>query len=1551
VPSPDHHFHETWLGMVQPDGLVVSVPVLVDAQCARRLPLEVHRHFLELCPPLDPRHRGPGDPPRAIADLAAFLADLLDLTPDLYDIGDALPDELSLWVPEGRQLLRPTLALKNDPQLTPASGYPAPPAPEAAGPRAGRRSAMLESETNDWTAARPGREDARVLAGPRAGRRSAMLESETNDWTAARPGREDARVLAGPRAGRRRAMSTSTPPDHHAPSTESPTDTSRFDGRDGARPLQTPGQGDPLTTTKGDLPNLYHLLLWDLPDGLPLDKPETRTGPWEHPPAAKFERLLRHCRVPIGLLTNRRELRLVYAPHGESSGSITFRVDDMATVDGRPILDALVMLLSAHRLYGADLSHQLPALLRQSRERQADVTNELARQVLEALEILLRGFEAAAERDGSRLLEDALARDDDHLYGGLLTVLLRLVFVLYSEDRDLLPVENPLYQRHLSLLALFDELQRDVGEHPDSMARRFGAWGRLIALFRAIHYGASWSAPHAGVDVSAERPESLRGTAANAPSPGFDLPARGGSLFDPNVYPFLEGWGPGGSAPVHLAEERARVRVPSIADETVYRVLEKLLVLEGQRLSYRSLDVEQIGSVYEALMGYHVERVASTAACLGPDRVWVERAELEEVAASLRAKWIKERTGLTNAKSRELADAFTAAEKSADPKTAPTAARDEALDNVLDAVLAEARLRGTATARPGGLVLQPGEERRRTSSHYTPRSLSQPIVRKTLEPLLRCIGDEPSSELLLELKVCDPAMGSGAFLVEACRALGDELLAAWTREGALERIAPTDPKQAAHRGSGDPLLRARRLVAQRCLYGVDKNPFAVELAKLSLWLVTLARDLPFTFVDHALRCGDSLVGLDFDQIRAFHWSRDAPGGKKGKKGRQSDGGSLQLDLVEGELRRALEEAIALRRGIGEVDDELPGARKEMERLAEDARDALERVRLIADVCLGAFFAESKPKDRERERQRRLELVRLWLVGAAQGVEVSLAHLLGEGSVSATASKAEKAAPSEDDELEGDDDPAIDDAPNERFRRRVEAELRDLQAELHASVRPFHWMLELPEIFYAERPDPLEESHVNRAAFMDGFMGNPPFAGKNQIASAGGPLYVDWLQTVHPGSHGNADLVAHFFRRADALLGKHGAIGLIATNTIAQGDTRATGLQALARNGHVIYDAVQSMPWPGDASVAVAVVHTAKGRPAQLAPSPHLDGADAPAINSRLRPKPERADPRPLRSNAGCSFVGSYVLGMGFVLSQEERADLVARDRRNAERVFPYLGGEELNTHPLQEHSRYVISFGQMSLEEAERWPDLLAIVRETVKPERDRLANNPDGRRRKQYWWQFGRWTPALFEAIAPLAHCLANSRHSKHLVFALQPTDRIFSEATYVYPLAAYTPFAVLQSRIHEPWARLLSSSLEDRLRYAASDCFETFPFPSPEPRTVIPALEAAGQSLYEARAAFMRDTWQGLTQTYNALKDPENHDPAIEHLRTLHEDLDRAVLAAYGWHDLVPRLPPFRDPTNDSEAKAQEAFQDDIVDRLFLLNEERAEDESRLSPKRPPR
>ncbi|MGH8580077.1 MAG: DNA methyltransferase [Gammaproteobacteria bacterium] len=855
-----------------------------------------------------------------------------------------------------------------------------------------------------------------------------------------------------------------------------------------------------LQTTNGDTPaNIagaeYEALVWDLQKGLNIDKPETVTGPWDYPPSAKFDRLLRQCRVPIGILTNREQVRLVYAPQGESSGHITFRIDDMATVGGRPILDAFVMLLSATRFFGVATEHALPALLAESRKRQANVTEDLAEQVFEALQILLRGFEAAAERDGRDLLDDALARRNEHLYRGLLTVLLRLVFLLYAEDRGLMPVGHPLYAENLSVLGLFDRLQEDHGAYPDSMSRRYGAWGQLLSLFRAVYLGVDHGELH--------------------------MPPRRGALINPHTYAFLEGWDPTGSAPIKRAEARAAVKVPTLDDETVFRVLEKLVVFEGQRLSYRVLDVEQIGSVYEALMGYNIMRVDAHAVCLRPDRLWVTAHQVLGLSASRRAKWLKDTVGLSKAEAERLADAL----KEADNAEAATEVLLEY------SIGTRNKDRSLALAKPGRFVLQPGPERRRTRSHYTPRSLSAPIVRKTLEPLLNAMGDTPNSGQILDLKVCDPAMGSGAFLVEACRLLADQVVAAWTREAKLQLVA--DAYQ-------DPVLHARRLVAQRCLYGVDKNDAAVELAKLSLWLITLAKDLPFTFLDHALRHGDSLVGLGFAQIRAFHW-------KPGK----------QVELAQRVLSEALDQAIGIRQRILELAHDLsPNTQREKELLEKDAQDASIRARLIADVVVGAFFVGQKDKTREEERKRRLGLVEQWLGG---------------------------------DETAGE-------------------ALRTMQGDIRRRLPLFHWMLEFPEVFYAGRPDPLARDEMNQAAFMDAFVGNPPFAGKNGITATGGEGYLEWLQAVHEDSHGNADLSAHFYRRASVLLGTHGTIGLMATNTIAQGDTRATGLQVFASDGHVIYDATRSMAWPGQAAVSVAVVHLAKGRLAEGISEFHLDGS-------------------------------------------------------------------------------------------------------------------------------------------------------------------------------------------------------------------------------------------------------------------------------------------------------------------------------------------------------
>ena len=145
----------------------------------------------------------------------------------------------------------------------------------------------------------------------------------------------------------------------------------------------------------------------------------------------------------------------------------------------------------------------------------------------------------------------------------------------------------------------------------------------------------------------------------------------------------------------------------------------------------------------------------------------------------------------------------------------------------------------------------------------------------TLVPILDRLrgesGRPPRPEQILDLKVCDPAMGSGAFLVEACRQLGDALVESWRAHEVMPDIPPDE----------NEIIFAPPQVAQRCLYGVDRNPAAVDLAKLSLWLVTLAKDHPLTFLDHALRDGDSLVGLTRRQIETFHWKEGlAPSGDR-----------------------------------------------------------------------------------------------------------------------------------------------------------------------------------------------------------------------------------------------------------------------------------------------------------------------------------------------------------------------------------------------------------------------------------------------------------------------------------------------------------------------------------------------------------------------------------------------------------------------------------------------------------------------------------------------
>jgi len=640
------------------------------------------------------------------------------------------------------------------------------------------------------------------------------------------------------------------------------------------------------------------LLVQELPLLTPLDQKVTGGEHlWRASAQERFERLLRETGVEAGLLFNGSQLRLVVAPKGESSGHITFSLKDLAAVSGRLMFSGLDLLLGQSHVFLDPDGYRLADVLRKSRSFQAVVSNALADQVLAALWELLRGFQQAdelSERQGGLLLGHLAEDAPKQLYGGLITVLMRLVFLLYAEDNALLP-KDAVYEQNYKVSGVFERLEQDAAEFPDTMQQRYGAWAGLMSLCQLVFAGGGATDDY--------------------------LPARKGQLFDPAVYPWLE--------------------TPWISDGVVHEVLSNLLVVKGERISYRALDVEQIGSVYEGIMGYAVSRIPGR--CIGlkskPQGAKKQLTTVVDLDALLtlpgakRKAWLEEQAGTT----------LPAKSENALKAAASEAELLEALAQRLNRDLFD----GPQAA--GSLVFQPTEERRRSGSHYTPRALTRPIVEEALRPWLERCGGKPSVAQILALKICDPAMGSGAFLVECCRYLAELLEVAWNREGLPEALKPSG---LAH--GEEPLIYARRLIAQSCLYGVDKNPFAVNLARLSLWLVSLSKDAPFTFVDHALKCGDSLVGMERAEI------------EKALKGASLQR-ELQMEYLE-EVRQQEARSFALFHADSRNDADDDKKRQAL----NDLNASTAYLRTVGDLLVAAFFNGKKPKDREELKKLYLE---------------------------------------------------------------------------------------------------------------------------------------------------------------------------------------------------------------------------------------------------------------------------------------------------------------------------------------------------------------------------------------------------------------------------------------------------------------------------------------------------------------------------------------------------------------------------------------------------
>jgi hypothetical protein len=411
-----------------------------------------------------------------------------------------------------------------------------------------------------------------------------------------------------------------------------------------------------------------------LPPGAPVEFDRRQASGdqgWRASPQERFERLLRETEVQLGLLFNGTQLRLVVAPKGESSGHLTFNLAELAQVSGRAMFAGLRLLLGREAVLDASPGLRLVDVIEASRTYQAVVSEELADQVLAGLWQLLRGFQRAdqltsaqsARLPGDIRLSELAENDPQALYGGLITVMLRLVFLLYAEDTDLMPNE-PVFEQNYKLTTLLAQLQRDAANYPDTMEQRYGAWSGICSLFRLVYEGGGPTADY--------------------------LPARKGQLIKPSAFPWLE--------------------TPWISDAVVLAVLSNLLIVKGERINYRALDVRQIGSVYEGVMEFAVARIAGP--CLGlrskaqggkkPFTTAIDLADLLALPGGKRKAWLEEQ-----------------AQADLPPKAA-TALKEATNQQELVAALAprlDRRLfEGVQAA--GSLVFQPTEERRRSGSHY-----------------------------------------------------------------------------------------------------------------------------------------------------------------------------------------------------------------------------------------------------------------------------------------------------------------------------------------------------------------------------------------------------------------------------------------------------------------------------------------------------------------------------------------------------------------------------------------------------------------------------------------------------------------------------------------------------------------------------------------------------------------------------------------------------------------------------------------------------------------
>lgn len=675
-------------------------------------------------------------------------------------------------------------------------------------------------------------------------------------------------------------------------------------------------------------------------------------------PVSRVIEWLRRSGLPIALLTNGRQWRLIHA--GADYEAWCEWDTDLWFEEGVPSsqLTALRTLLAPSALtpQGAGERPPLIAAILDSRRGQAELSSALGERVRLAVERLIQeSAESLATVDGDG--PGRASRRD--IYIAATRIVMRCVVVLFAEARDLLPRDNAIYHTCYGIQGLREQLARIAGGRAERLRHSRGAWPRLLALFELIRRGSAHEA--------------------------LPIPEYGGGLFEPGNAESKDG--------ILRALVAFEDPANALSDLCVHQILELLTVSmvkvrQGRSSTwvmtpadFSDLSSEYIGILYEGLLDFELRRAPDDDAvvflrvgdepALPLSRLESEMAPrvLAELIGKLKKSTKKGSVGEgeegEEGDAEEADDESDADEDAEVSGVAITAALDEAsapegepdsvgADDVARIVRERATIWAEKAVKEAKLVPYPrddtdpvvrerwnhdvtkaaqslyrlilpgqwylvrwGGTRKGAGTFYTRPQLAVPTVRRTLQPLCYTPVSEELSESsglttvtewatrspeeILALKVCDPAMGSGSFLVSSLRYLTDALVESLHAHGRLaprvdgtivklaDGLPQEDPSHEtipvpADHPEFDDRLRARlkRHVVERCIYGVDVDPLAVELSRMALWIETMDRRLPFGFLDHKLRCGNALVGAWFDRFQDYPvmaFERDDAGDK------------------------------------------------------------------------------------------------------------------------------------------------------------------------------------------------------------------------------------------------------------------------------------------------------------------------------------------------------------------------------------------------------------------------------------------------------------------------------------------------------------------------------------------------------------------------------------------------------------------------------------------------------------------------------------------------